>query len=176
MSCRLVLASKLKKKIVLELFSIGVKIQVRSRVDAMVVQSGDLWLKERLVAVKQMLKEWYQENILWKDFPIFAVNTYEGRRIYREESGQTFSSSDSLYGTVESYNGKHFIYVNSILADNYAEDDVDATLIHEILHLIHPNTSEKEIEEMTGMVCEHFNINPEKFLEQLLDTVQKRQV
>ena len=72
---------------------------------------------------------------------------------------------NSLYGFQESHNGKHFIFLNSVIVDNYAFGDISSTMIHEILHVIQPNSSEEEIKEMTKAVCEHFEIEPENILD-----------
>jgi len=124
--------------------------------------------------VKALLKQWYEGNILWRDYPTFLVNTKEGRKAYCREAEKlpivnaTFGW-DSKYGHVESHNGKHFIFLNSIIIDNYASGDVSSTIIHEILHVLHPNDSEKDVEEMTRALCENFNIQPENILEFISD-------
>lgn len=119
------------------------------------------------------MKQWYDDKILWKDNPIFLINTKEGRHAYFKETGkspviQAYINWDSEYGSLESYGGKHFIFLNSILIDNYLEGDVAATIIHEILHAIHPNSAEKEIRKMERAICEEFNIKPERMLRELL--------
>jgi len=137
-----------------------------------VIMARDSWLKERLRNAKAVVKEWYEGKLLWKDLPIYLVNTKEGSHAYHRETGKlpvinAGAGWDSEYGSLESHNGKHFIFLNSIIVDNYAEGDVLSTIIHEILHVIYPGNLEKETEEMTEAVCEHFNIIPEKILESL---------
>jgi hypothetical protein len=130
----------------------------------------DSWLKERLREAKKLLKGWYGGKILWRDHPMYIVNTREGSIAYYRETEnppviQAHAGWDSEYGSVESHGGKHFVFLNSIIVDNYCEGDVLSTLIHEILHIIHPSESEKNIEEMTKAICERFNIKPEKSLD-----------
>jgi predicted metal-dependent peptidase len=115
------------------------------------------------------VKQWYDEKILWKDYPMFLVNTEEGRHAYFKKTDklpiiQASTSWDSKYGSMESHGGKYFIFLNSILIDNYREGDVSATIIHEILHVIYPNSAEKEIKEMEKAICEQFDIRPERTL------------
>ena len=103
---------------------------------------------------------------------MFLVNTKEGRRAYSKETGespilQASANWDSDYGSMESHNGTHFIFLNSILTDNYIEGDATATIIHEILHAIHSNSAEEEIRDMEKAICERFNIVPEETLKDL---------
>jgi hypothetical protein len=116
------------------------------------------WLKRQLQDVKALLKKWYEGKILWKDCPIYLISTREGNRAYVRETGQTPSFNMQDNGEVETHNGKHFIFLNDVLVNNYMKDEIQKTLVHEILHILHPNNSEQNIEEMTKTVCEHFNI------------------
>lgn len=96
----------------------------------------------------------------------------EGRLAYYRATGESpvlkvTRGWHSEYGSYESYKGKHFIFLNPILVDNFIRGDILCTLIHEILHVIHPNTSEEEIKDMEKVVREQFNIIPENILEEL---------
>jgi hypothetical protein len=138
----------------------------------MIVDSADSWLKLKLRDVKTMVKEWYDGAILWKDYPIYLVNTKEGRLAYYRATGESPDLKytrdwHSEYGNKESYEGKHFIFLNPILVGNFVRGDVLSTLVHEILHVIHANAPEEEIKDMEKMVCEQFNIIPDNILEEL---------
>src|SRR5271157_4508834 len=107
---------------------------------------NDTWLKEILKKARAIIKEWHDSRILWKDFPFYIVNTGEGSRAYYRETNNlpiivANAGWDSEYGSVEIHNGKHFIFLNSIIVSNYIYGDVYSTIIHEILHVIHPNSS-----------------------------------
>lgn len=130
----------------------------------------DSMLKELLREAKKMLKEWFEGRVLWRDYPMYIVNTEEGARAYYRETGKPpvligFTGC-SEYGSLESHGGKHFIFLNSIIEDNHCEGDILSTFIHEILHILHRKDSEERVHEMCESICEHFRIEPEDCLEE----------
>jgi len=137
-----------------------------------VVSETESWLREQLRASKTILEQRYYGILFWEDFSLHLVNTKKGRDAYFKETGQlpalqASSNWESEHGSVETHNGKHFIFLSPILIDNRAERDVHAIFIHGILHVIHPYISEKEIRQIEGAVIEESSNEPVRVLEQL---------
>jgi len=88
---------------------------------------SEIWLKEINKEARAILKEWCGNRFLWKDLPpVYLANTEEGRRAYYRETGEPAVVMAGLgfeYGNNETHNGKHFIFLNSILVSNYLVGD-----------------------------------------------------
>lgn len=117
--------------------------------------SIDKWLNDLLKEAKTIIEKEIIGNKLREK--IYIVNTERGRKEYYRltKTNPVINATywDEEYGTYETYEGRHFIFLNDILVNNWIYGDTVATIVHEMLHAIFPNSDEKEIKEMENHCC-----------------------
>lgn len=141
----------------------------------MTYMSVDEFLEGCLADAKRIIKKWYYPEASVRDFSrefkVYLANTRRGRNAYYKVTGKMPTIDASLFsdehGHLEEHGEAHFIFLHDILVSNWIHDDIVRTIIHEFLHILHPNASEDEIREIEREICEAEGIKAPNILDEL---------